>query len=69
MVCQDRDQTEGRAVGGYRQQFFRFEQENLGACSNDTECEAVCPKGIPMHYIACMNRDFLGVKVRNPKAG
>lgn len=69
MVCQDRDQAEGRAVGAYRQQFCRFEQEDLGACSNDPECEAVCPKDIRMTFIAFVNRVFLPTKVRNQKAG
>jgi succinate dehydrogenase / fumarate reductase iron-sulfur subunit len=31
----------------------------FGNCTNHGECEAVCPKGIPLDVIARMNRDFL----------
>jgi succinate dehydrogenase / fumarate reductase iron-sulfur subunit len=34
-------------------------QEAFGSCTNIGECEAVCPKGIPLEVIARMNRDFL----------
>jgi succinate dehydrogenase / fumarate reductase iron-sulfur subunit len=30
----------------------------FGGCSNEGECEAVCPKGISLKNIATMNRDF-----------
>lgn len=33
--------------------------EGFGACSNEGECEAVCPKGISIANIAQMNRDYL----------
>jgi succinate dehydrogenase / fumarate reductase iron-sulfur subunit len=33
--------------------------EGFGACSNEGECEAVCPKGIKISNIAKMNRDYL----------
>ncbi len=33
--------------------------ERFGSCTNIGECEAVCPKQIPMEVIARMNRDFL----------
>ncbi len=33
--------------------------EGFGHCTSVGECEAVCPKGIPIGYIARMNRDFL----------
>ncbi len=35
-------------------------QEEFGGCTNIGECEAVCPKEIPLEVIARMNRDFLG---------
>ncbi len=47
----------------------QMEQEDFGTCSNYAECEAVCPKGISIDFIARMNRDFLRAKVRNQKAG
>jgi succinate dehydrogenase / fumarate reductase iron-sulfur subunit len=31
----------------------------FGSCTNIGECEAVCPKNIPLEVIALMNRDFL----------
>ncbi|MBL8177222.1 MAG: succinate dehydrogenase/fumarate reductase iron-sulfur subunit [Bryobacterales bacterium] len=31
----------------------------FGSCTNIGECEAVCPKGIRLEFIARMNRDFL----------
>lgn len=34
-------------------------EESFGACSNFTECEAVCPKGISTDFIAQLNREFL----------
>ena len=34
-------------------------QEVFGNCTNIGECEAVCPKGIPLEVIARMNRDYL----------
>jgi succinate dehydrogenase / fumarate reductase iron-sulfur subunit len=46
----------------------QMEQEAFGACSNFTECEAVCPKGISVDFIAQLNRDFFRAKLRNAKA-
>jgi succinate dehydrogenase / fumarate reductase iron-sulfur subunit len=37
----------------------KMNQEGFGQCTNIGECEAVCPKGIPLEVIARMNRDFL----------
>ncbi len=34
-------------------------EEHFGGCSNFTECEAVCPKGISIDFIAQMNREYL----------
>jgi succinate dehydrogenase iron-sulfur subunit len=39
----------------------RHDQEGFGSCSNEGECEAVCPKEIPITNIARMNRDYLRV--------
>ncbi|HVR96784.1 MAG TPA: succinate dehydrogenase/fumarate reductase iron-sulfur subunit [Thermoanaerobaculia bacterium] len=41
-----------------------MEQEGFGACSNYTECEGVCPKGISIDFIAQMNRDYLKAKAK-----
>jgi succinate dehydrogenase / fumarate reductase iron-sulfur subunit len=34
-------------------------REEFGSCSNHRECEAVCPKGIPLEFIAGLNRDVV----------
>ena len=36
-----------------------MDREGFGSCSNYSECEAVCPKGISVKVIANMNRDYL----------
>lgn len=36
----------------------RMEEMGFGPCSNHGECEAVCPKGISIDFIARLNRDF-----------
>ena len=46
----------------------RMEDEGFGACSNFRECEAVCPKGISIDWIARMNGDYLGARLRGAKA-
>src|ERR1700759_5399357 len=43
--------------------------EHLGSCTNHGECEAVCPKQIPLEFIGKMNRDLIraiGHKHREP---
>jgi succinate dehydrogenase / fumarate reductase iron-sulfur subunit len=37
----------------------QMEAEGFGACSNEAECQAVCPKEIPTTVIQRMNRDYL----------
>ena len=36
-----------------------MDAERFGSCTNIAECEAVCPKGIALDFIARMNRDLL----------
>jgi succinate dehydrogenase / fumarate reductase, iron-sulfur subunit len=36
----------------------------FGGCSNHGECEAVCPKGISLDFIAQLNRDYLRAGLR-----
>ena len=36
-----------------------MEEELFGSCTNHGECEAVCPKKIPIEFIGRMNRDLL----------
>jgi succinate dehydrogenase / fumarate reductase iron-sulfur subunit len=33
--------------------------ENFGSCTNHGECDAVCPKEIPIEFIGKMNRDLI----------
>lgn len=44
-----------------------MEKEGFGACSNYAACEAVCPKGISIDFIAQMNRDYLKAKAKGAK--
>jgi succinate dehydrogenase / fumarate reductase iron-sulfur subunit len=37
----------------------RHDGEGFGSCSNEGECEAVCPKGISITNIARMNREYV----------
>ncbi|HET7042079.1 MAG TPA: succinate dehydrogenase/fumarate reductase iron-sulfur subunit [Gemmatimonadales bacterium] len=37
----------------------RMDLEGFGGCTNLGECEKACPKGIPVDFIARMNRDYL----------
>jgi len=37
----------------------QMDAEGFGNCTNQYECEAVCPKEIPASFIADMNKDFL----------
>lgn len=36
-----------------------MDQESFGNCTNQYECEAVCPKSIKRDFIRTMNRDFI----------
>ncbi len=37
----------------------QMDREGFGSCSNEGECEAVCPKEIPISNIARMTREFV----------
>jgi len=43
----------------------RHDAEGFGSCSNEGECEAVCPKEIPITNIARMNREYLKAMLVN----
>lgn len=34
-------------------------EKHFGSCTNYRECEAVCPKGVSIDFIARLNRDYL----------
>ena len=36
-----------------------MDKEDFGNCTNERECEAVCPKAISIRHIARMNREYL----------
>jgi succinate dehydrogenase / fumarate reductase iron-sulfur subunit len=36
-----------------------MDREGFGACGNQYECEAVCPKSISVRFIAMLNREYL----------
>lgn len=41
-----------------RKMLHAMDKEGFGACSNQFECEAVCPKTISVRHIARANREF-----------
>jgi succinate dehydrogenase / fumarate reductase iron-sulfur subunit len=45
-----------------------MDREGFGACTNQYECEAVCPKGISVKYIARMNREYLRASICSGKS-
>jgi succinate dehydrogenase / fumarate reductase iron-sulfur subunit len=45
----------------------RMEDLGFGSCSNHGECEAACPKGIDLHFIARLNRDYLRASLREDR--
>jgi succinate dehydrogenase / fumarate reductase iron-sulfur subunit len=46
-----------------------MDREGFGNCTNQYECEAVCPKDIPVRVIAEMNREFVRAKLIEEPAG
>jgi succinate dehydrogenase / fumarate reductase iron-sulfur subunit len=42
----------------------RADAEGFGGCTNHGECEAACPKGIPLQFIGEMNGDYLRATLR-----
>jgi succinate dehydrogenase / fumarate reductase iron-sulfur subunit len=42
----------------------RMDSEGFGPCSNEGECEAVCPKGISLTNIATLNREWWKAALR-----
>ncbi len=45
----------------------KMDEEGFGACTNTFECEAVCPKEIPVRFIAKLNREYLRAALRDSK--
>ena len=65
LLPQGQPEKEQRVLGMVE----KMDQEGFGACTVTGSCEAVCPKGISLNFIAKMNRDYLGALLRgSPKA-
>lgn len=41
----------------------QMDEEGFGSCTNQAECEAVCPKGVSIRFIARLNRDYIKAQV------
>jgi len=54
MLPQGRVERDERALN----MVDKMEELGFGACSNEAECEAVCPKNISVDVIAILNRDY-----------
>ena len=44
----------------------QMDKEGFGNCTNQFECEAVCPKEIPVECIAALNRDYMRAAITTP---
>lgn len=55
LLPQGQAERKSRAV----RMVIQMDDEGFGNCTNETECEAACPKGIDVHNIARMRREFL----------
>ena len=56
---------QGRIEAGRRvlDMVGKMDELGFGACTNEAECEALCPKGISVSHIARMNREYLKAAV------
>jgi succinate dehydrogenase / fumarate reductase iron-sulfur subunit len=55
LLPQGKVERAGRVVAMVTQ----ADTEGFGSCSNEGECEAVCPKEIPISNIARMTREYV----------
>lgn len=60
LLPQGRPERERRVLEMVEQ----MEREGFGACSNEGECEAVCPKEISLSNIARLNREYLRASLK-----
>ena len=42
-----------------RKMVAQMDKEGFGNCSNQSECQAVCPKEISVSFIGTLNREYL----------
>ncbi len=59
LLPQGQPERQRRALGMVSQ----MDAEGFGNCTNQFECEAACPKGISVNFIARMNREYLTATV------
>jgi succinate dehydrogenase / fumarate reductase iron-sulfur subunit len=50
-----------------RKMVAQMDAEGFGGCTNHGECEAACPKGVSLRWIARMNRDLVRSMIRADK--
>jgi succinate dehydrogenase / fumarate reductase iron-sulfur subunit len=60
LLPQGQPERDERAISMVQQ----MEAEGFGSCSNHRECEAACPKGISVTWIARLNADYLRAAAR-----
>ncbi len=47
----------------------QMEKEAFGACSNEDQCQAVCPKDISVSHIALLNREYARASLKRAERG
>ena len=52
-----------------RRMVGQMDAEGFGNCTNHRECEAACPKAIPIETIARLNRDFIAASLSGERRG
>jgi len=65
LLPQGQPEREKRALSMVRE----MDKEGFGTCTNERECEAVCPKGISIRNIARLNREFLRAALFSDQQG
>jgi succinate dehydrogenase / fumarate reductase iron-sulfur subunit len=50
-----------------RRMVQQMDREGFGACSNEGECEAACPKSVPITNIARMIREYVRASLRGDR--
>jgi succinate dehydrogenase / fumarate reductase, iron-sulfur subunit len=60
LLPQGKPEKDRRALAMVEQ----MDKEGFGGCTVTGSCEAVCPKGITLSFIAKMNRDYFGAILR-----
>ncbi|MGB5697130.1 MAG: succinate dehydrogenase/fumarate reductase iron-sulfur subunit [Polyangiales bacterium] len=48
-----------------RRMVAQMDAEGFGGCTNHGECEAACPKGVSLNWIARMNRELVRAMVKS----